>query len=286
MLRRILTAEHRKNIALAIRLLALDLDGTILDAHMQFSPRVRRALRLAEEAGVHVTLASGRFFPSMRAFAADLGIHEPLICLQGAVVQDPISGRVHFHCGVPLALAYEFIDLVRARGWDLALYQGDLLCAERMTLLLEFYAGYSPVREEVHVVADLRAFLDSDPLKLVVVAEPEQAAVADAQLRERFAGRLHVVRSFCKFVEATNLAVSKGQALAFLAQKLGVAQSETMAIGDNDNDADMVAWAGLGVAVGNASPKVMQAARYVAAPMEQDGAAEAIERFILAEQHA
>ena len=74
--------------------------------------------------------------------------------------------------------------------------------------------------------------------------------------------------------------------LAFLAHKLSVAQSETMAIGDNDNDADMVAWAGLGAAVGNASPKVMQAAQYIALPMEQDGAAEAIERFILAERHA
>lgn len=252
---------------------------------MQVSSGVRRALRLAQEAGVHVTLASGRFFPSMRVFAADLGIREPVICHQGAVVRDPISGRVYFHCGVPLPLAYELIDLVRAHDWDLGLYMGDLLYAERMTPLLEFYAGYSPVREEVHVVPDLRAFPDSDPLKLLVVAEPEQAGVADATLRQRFAGRLRVVRSFSKFVEATNQVVSKGRALAFLAQRLGVAQSETMAIGDNDNDADMVAWAGLGVAVGNASARVMQAARYVAAPMEQDGAAEAIERFVLAEQH-
>jgi len=113
------------------------------------------------------------------------------------------------------------------------------------------------------------------------VTEVKQAALVDDMLRTRFAGRLCVVRSFSRFVEGTNLAVSKGQALAFLAQMLGMSPAETMAIGDNDNDADMVAWAGLGVAMGNASAAVKAVARYVAPPIEEDGAAVAIERFIL-----
>jgi hydroxymethylpyrimidine pyrophosphatase-like HAD family hydrolase len=100
-------------------------------------------------------------------------------------------------------------------------------------------------------------------------------------LQARFAGRLCIVRSFPRFVEATNLAATKGQALKFLAHKLGVAQDETMAIGDNDNDADMVAWAGLGVAMGNASDAVRKVADYIAPHIGADGAAEAIDRFVL-----
>lgn len=77
------------------------------------------------------------------------------------------------------------------------------------------------------------------------------------------------------------MAASKGQALAFLARKLGVSQAETMAIGDQDNDVDMVAWAGLGIAMGNASAAVKAAANHVTATIAEDGAALAIERFIL-----
>lgn len=268
------------------RLLALDLDGTIVDSRLQVSARVRHALRLAMQAGVRITLASGRFFGSMRLFANDLAIREPLICFQGALIQDPVSEEVYFRCGVPLDLAHEFIAVGRQHGWDMCLYLDDRLYVERITPLVRFYAEYSPIQEEPHPVGDLRAFLTREPLKLLVVVEAGQAAAVDAVLQQRFAGRLRVVRSFSQFVEGTNLAVSKGRALSFLAQKLGIPQAETMAIGDHDNDADMVAWAGLGVAMGNASAAVKAVADYVAPPLEEDGAAEAIERFVLEQRHA
>ncbi len=268
-----------------VRLLALDLDGTIVDSRMQVSARVRSALRLAMDSGVRVTLASGRFFHSMRLFADDLGIREPLICYQGALIQDPASEEALFRCGVPLDLAREFIHFVRRHGWDLCLYFDDRPYVESVTPHLRFYAEYSPVKEELRPVGDLSAFLSQEPLKLLVVTEAEQAGAVDSTLRRRFAGRLRVVRSFARFVEATNVAVSKGRALSFLAQRLGVSQAQTMAIGDNDNDADMVAWAGLGVAMGGASAAVKAVADHVAPAIEEDGAAQAIERFILEPRH-
>jgi tRNA threonylcarbamoyl adenosine modification protein (Sua5/YciO/YrdC/YwlC family) len=271
---------------LPVRLLALDLDGTIIGDGVQVSPRVREALRRALDAGVRVTLASGRPFGQMRLLASDLGIHEPLICYQGAVVQDPGSAEVYFRRGVPLHLAREFVDFAHQRGWELCAFVDERLYVENVTPLVRFYAEYGPIKEELNPVGDLGAFLSRDPIKLIVVIDVEQAARVNDLLQERFAGRLRIVRSFDCFVEGTNLAASKGQALSFLAQKLGVAQAETMAIGDNDNDADMVAWAGLGVAMGNASPKVKAAAEYVAPPIEEDGAAEAIERFVLGQSMA
>jgi len=271
---------------LAFRLLVLDLDGTIVDSRLQVSPRVRAALKKAIDAGVRVTLASGRPFHNMRPFANDLGIRDPVICYQGAVVQDPGSGEVYFHCGVPLHLAREFIDVVRGHGWDLCLFLDDRLYAERITPLVRYYAEYSPIKEQLNPVADLKALLSHEPTKLVVVSEAEQAAMVNDLLRVHFWGRLRIVRSFPRFVEGTSLAASKGQALSFLAEKLGVTQAETMAIGDNDNDTDMIAWAGLGVAMGNASAAVKAVAGYVAPSIEEDGAAEAIERFILEQSHA
>jgi len=230
---------------------------------------------------VHVTLATGRCFHSARLFANDLGIHEPLICFQGALIQDPETKEVCLHCGVPSDLAREAIGFVREHGWDLCLYVDDRLYAEELSPSLRFYVECSPIKETLTVVDDLGELLSSDPSKIFVVVKAEQAATVGHLLRDRFEGRLRIVRSHTRFVEVTNQRASKGQALAFLARKLGVTQAETMAIGDNDNDADMVAWAGLGVAMGNASDAVKAVADYVAPSIEDDGAAEAIERFIL-----
>jgi len=270
---------------LSFRLLSLDLDGTLVDGRMQVSQRVRRALSAAMGAGVCVTLASGRMFGGTRLFAVDLGIHGPLICCQGALVQDADSAEVYLRHGVPLPLAHEMIDFVRAEAWDLCLYLDDLIYADRITPRIRFFAEYAPMKEEVTAIGDLKAFLSREPMKLVVVTDAEEAATVGDLLQERFAGRLLIARSFARFVEGTNLAASKGQALAFLARKLGVPRAETMAIGDNDNDADMVAWAGLGVAMGNASAAVKAVAGHIAPSIAEDGAAEAIERFVLDERH-
>jgi len=269
-----------------VRLLALDLDGTIVSDGIRISPRVRDVLCEALHAGVLVTLASGRAFYITRLFAHELGIRAPLICYQGALVQDSDGGEVYVHHRVRPDLAHELIDLARQQGWGLCTYVNDQLYAEELGPLLRFYAEYAPIVEEVHTVADLKAILASGPTKLAVTVEIEQAAGVSDLLRERFGGRLRIVRPFAYSVEVTDLSATKGQALSFLAHRLGIEQAETMAIGDNDNDVDMLAWAGLGVAMGNAPAAVKASADYVAPPIEEDGAAQAIERFVLGKRHA
>jgi Cof subfamily protein (haloacid dehalogenase superfamily) len=266
------------------RIIALDLDGTIVGPDMRVSAGVREALQQAREAGLHVILASGRPFDDMRVFAQDLGIHEPLICSQGAIVQDPATEEIYFQVGVPLDLAHEFVHFARERAWDHCLFLNNRLYTDRITPRVRFYAEYSPVGVPVYPVDDLLTILSHEPTKLVVTVDAEQGAAVNDVLQARFSGRLRIVRSFACFVEATNLAASKGQALAFVAQMLRVPQAQTMAIGDHDNDADMVAWAGMGVAMGNASPAVRAVADWIAPPIDEDGAARAIERFMLERQ--
>jgi len=179
-----------------------------------------------------------------------------------------------------LELAQEVIDLSRGARWHLHIYLDDVAHTERPIGSDDLYRQLFGMR--VRSVPDLLAFLREPPSKFLIVTDgPEEATRLDGELRARFAGRLRIVRSHRTFVEGNPLGASKAQGLARLAAHLGIPQRAVMAIGDQDNDADMVAWAGLGVAMGNASPGVRAAADYVVGSVQDDGAAEAIERFVL-----
>ena len=134
----------------------------------------------------------------------------------------------------------------------------------------------------VYPVGDLLAFLDRDPVKFIIVL-PDDGATEPliAELGTLFAGWMRFVRSYSRFVEGIPVDVSKGHALARLADHLGIPLGETIGIGDNDNDLELVARAGLGVAMGNASPAVRAAADYIALPVDEEGVFEVIERFVL-----
>jgi Cof subfamily protein (haloacid dehalogenase superfamily) len=118
-------------------------------------------------------------------------------------------------------------------------------------------------------------------LKGLFIGEPHDNDVLVARLRARFDGRLSVVRSHNLFAEVISLDASKGHALAFLARKYGVAQSETMAVGDSGNDVSMIRWASVGVAMDNATSDVKAAADWVAPSVTEDGLVAVIEKYVL-----
>jgi Cof subfamily protein (haloacid dehalogenase superfamily) len=262
------------------KLLACDLDGTLMDESFTFTPRVKAAVTLAMERGVSVTLATGRAYPSALLFARELGIALPLICTQGGLIQDPLTGEVLHHTVMPLATTHEIVALSQQRGWHLNLHMDDQIFLTGLQHPRSFYDQMFSM--PLQAVKDLAAALTRPPTKFIIIAEPEKAGDIVSELRERFAGRLRIVRSHRNFVEGNPLDASKGQALAYLAARLGIPQSQTAAIGDNDNDADMVAWAGLGMAMGNAHPDLKAIADVILPPVEKDGAAVAIEKYVLA----
>ena len=128
---------------------------------------------------------------------------------------------------------------------------------------------------------DLKQVATSPPNKGLIVHPAEEAATAAEQLAVALGNNLNVFRSLDTLIEVTSPNVSKGHALAALADYYGISQSEVMAIGDQDNDIDMIAWAGVGVAMGNASLGAKAAADYIAPPISEEGAAWAIEEFVL-----
>jgi Cof subfamily protein (haloacid dehalogenase superfamily) len=257
------------------RLLALDLDGTIMGRGSSPSPRVKRAVREAMGKGVKVTLATGRVLGSALPFAQDLGLTDPLISSQGALVCAPFCEPLA-RWTIPLDLASRSIELAREAGLRASAYVGDLLYLEGRGPSLSY-----PPSVEMRVVEDLLSSLQEEPLKVRFEGPREVIERWAVTLSQEFQGRLNLSRPDPASLQATHAEASKGRALAYLAHHLGISREEVMAIGDYDNDADMVAWAGLGVAVGRSSPLLLAVADEVAPPLEEEGAAIAIERHIL-----
>lgn len=265
---------------MAIKLIALDLDGTILHEDMTISPRVRRALAAAMARGIHVTLASGRGYSSMRRWAEELHITVPLITYQGAAVVDVATRQMLYERTFTRALLPDLSAFAREHGLELTVYADGLIYVEDKRSSDAFYEQWFGLPSRV--VPALANAVQQDPLKLLIIGAGPDLDALHPVIAERFGGRLQIMRSYTYFLEGLALGADKGAALAWVAERLGVRRDETMALGDSGNDIAMVAWAGLGVAMGNAIDEVKRVADYVAPSMDQDGAAEAIERFCLA----
>ena len=265
-----------------IRLLALDLDGTLMEDDMVIrSGRVRRAISAAQERGVMVTLATGRMLDCTLPFARDLGITAPLICYQGGLIQSPDSDAPLYRATMETSLMREVLEWRARRGCHLVLYAGDDVFLDERRHPETFYRDM--LGERLIWVDDLHAVLEqSEPVKFIVFVEPHEADQVEIELRRRFDGRIELTRSHALIVEGNPLGVSKGDALRRLAAHLDIPQAQVMAVGDQDNDASMVAWAGVGVAMGNGSRATRSAADWIAPPVAEEGAAVAIERFVLA----
>ncbi len=251
-----------------------------VDEH-SIQPPVRHAIRQALLQGVIVTLASGRPFSFIRPVAAELGLAAPLICYQGGVIQQ-MDGQVLRNITFAPCELQSPVALARRQGWQYyAEADGCIFLDEDVNYsqsLLDIHSGPS------RVVSDLIA-MGFSPNQFSVYFPAGVTDELVAELQAAFGPSATVMRTHANFVNAIPSEVSKGAALAWLAERLGVAQSQTMAVGDSDNDAGMVAWAGIGVAMGNARPSVVDVADWVAPTLEADGAAAALERFVLSGSH-
>jgi Cof subfamily protein (haloacid dehalogenase superfamily) len=265
----------------AIRLVALDLDGTLMDDSMVIkSDRVRRAISAAQEHGVVVALATGRMFDFAVPYARDLGITAPLICYQGGLIQSLDSGFPLYRATMEPALVREVLEWQAQRGYHFVLYADDDVFLDEQRHPETFYRHM--LGERLVWVDDFIPVIEQHaPVKFLVFVEPHEANQVKTEMQQRFDGRIELTQSHVLIVEGNPLGVSKGDALRRLAKHLDIPQTQVMAVGDQDNDIAMITWAGLGVAMGNGSPAVKAVADWVAPSVAEDGAAVAIERFVL-----
>jgi Cof subfamily protein (haloacid dehalogenase superfamily) len=241
-------------------------------------PRTREALVRTRESGAHVIVVTGRMFRAVRPYLEQAGLDDPVVCYQGAVVADPASGELLLHVPIPLEAAREAMNAVIAAGFHLNCYVDDLLYVAEETPEARRYADFQHL--EIHVVGDLRRWLDRPPTKLVAVGDPDALDRLETELKPRFAGRLFISKSLPYFLEFAHPDVSKGSGLAFVAGRLGFSAAETVACGDGENDRELLDWAGFGVAVANAHDDVLARAALVVPSVQEEGVAALLESYL------
>jgi Cof subfamily protein (haloacid dehalogenase superfamily) len=239
------------------KLLALDLDGTVISVDLEVDPRDVAALRRAQEGGIHVVACTGRPFPGALIWVHHLELEGPFVCYQGAQVRTPEGEMVLDH-GVEHDVAMEVVRFCDERDLHVQAYRDDQLIVGRDRPEAQQYAHHAGM--EVHVVGDLDRAMGPTTPKLVVVAEKEVVDRLLPEVRERWDGRLYAATSMPTYLELTSPRADKRQALAFLCDRLGVDASTTAAVGDGRNDQPMLEWVALGVAIDGAPPEVVAAA--------------------------
>jgi Cof subfamily protein (haloacid dehalogenase superfamily) len=220
-------------------------------------PRDVEALSRIVDAGVTAIVTTGRSFPGAAPWVRQLGLPGPIICYQGAEVRT-LDGAVLLDHGVPHDLAMEVVRYARERDLHIQAYRDDRLLVERDRPEAHAYADHAGM--EIYVVGDLDAAMGRTTPKLVIVTSPERAEALLPDARARWEGRLNATTSVPEYLEFTSVESDKASALRFMCQQLGIVQAEVVAVGDGRNDASMIAWAGLGVAVEGSPPEVIAAA--------------------------
>ncbi len=272
-------------------LVILDLDGTIIDPyrHAPVSAVARDAITAVQAAGIPVTIATGRTLDYVREHIAPLGITTPVVTMQGAVVGDPVSGRILQEVDIPLALAREVAAWVDGQPYITAFYFAG---EDGRTRILQNHSG-PDVDFYDHVFGHPRGYAERfvpllahddarPPLKFIVIEDrPTYGVDLTVELQTRFSPGLTITRTHAQLVEGTAQGIDKGQGVLRLCAILGVDPARVLAIGDSDNDIPMLEAVGYAVAMGNASPGVMAVADYVAPPVDADGAAVALEELVL-----
>lgn len=263
-----------------VEAVASDLDRTLIGEDYELRERTAAAITAARAAGIHVVVVTGRMFRSVRRYLEQAGLDDLVVCYQGAIVADPVSGRFLRHVTIPLELARETISAVEREGFQLNCYVDDNLYVSKMTPEARRYADFQ--RIPIETVGNLLDWLASAPTKLVVIGDPEALDGLAGRLREQFDGRLYISKSLPFFLELASPEVSKGSGLGFVAEQLGFTAAETVAFGDGENDIELLDWAGYAVAVANAQAEVLARADFVCPPVAEEGVAQTIEAMLAA----
>ncbi|MGF1460044.1 MAG: Cof-type HAD-IIB family hydrolase [Leptolyngbyaceae cyanobacterium] len=273
-----------------IRLLVLDIDGTIAGQSNEVTEGVKAAIAQAQRQGVQVAIATGRMYRSAVRFHRAVQSSLPIMSYQGALIKDPLSGQLYRHTPLSrqhtLELLLALAELEAAEKLSIHLYIDDQLHVRRILTDTRDYAQRSGI--EPIVVGDLAAYIQSqsqiETTKLLALS-PDAQVITDllTRFKQRYTAEdLYLTQSVTTFFEATNPLSNKGAAVKYLAEELlGLKPNQVMTVGDNFNDYEMIGYAGVGVAMGDAPEGVKAIADWVAPSVEADGVVQAIEKFVL-----
>ena len=262
------------------KLVAFDLDGTLVGKSLEIRPRVLAAIEAMCERGIRGCVVTGRMYQAALPFVRRMRFTTPVICYQGAAVIDTQTDDVLQDIPLPNPQALAVEAYARENGLHVQLYANDRYYCEALDQYAELYAKISGV-EPVIVPSLRRQFETWGATKACVIAEPDVILEHMPRVQALLGDRAYVTRSIAYFLEVMNPRVNKGRSLQVVADHLNIPMSDVMAIGDSWNDAPLLQTAGFGVAMGSAPDELRTVADAVVADVENDGVAEALERYVL-----
>jgi Cof subfamily protein (haloacid dehalogenase superfamily) len=264
------------------KVFAMDIDDTLLSGISKISERNLSAVRRAQSAGVFVTIATGRNPLGSKNIWEALGIKGPIINFGGAMITDTRTGEVLHTTSVANEQVQEILEIAQELSLHAQIYQKSGIVYEKENDYAISYADALGIPRTVD--PDIRNKKWENVPKVLMFAEPERAKKLIPELQKHFQGRIKVSASKPTFIEFNQISSNKGTALEKLAVIMGAEQNETAAIGDNTLDEEMIAWAGLGAAVGNAQPGIKAIADVITPDCDRDGVAWLIDHYLLEEE--
>jgi Cof subfamily protein (haloacid dehalogenase superfamily) len=268
-----------------IELIAIDLDGTLLNSKHQMSDRNAETIRKAIARGVKIVLITGKTHHSAKSLIEKLGITTPGIYNQGLITAKP-DGTVTHQAILDPDVARYIITYAEDRGFNIAAYSGNKILVKRLTTWFEDLCNkyQEPMPEGIGPLQNILSDIPINKLMAVKEGDPQKTKALRWQLEIQLADTARILQPiFGDMLEVLPPHTGKGTALKQLLKDLGIKPEKAMAIGDGENDIDMMQLVGLGVAMGNAWDAVKAAANVVVGTNDEDGVAQAIEKFVLNE---
>lgn len=274
-----------------IKLICIDMDGTLLNSKHEISERNKNALKKAKEMGIKIAVTTGRLFCSARYYSDLLGIDTPVIASNGAYIKNKYEDDPILECPIPkdmLIDIYKIIKkhdlIVNSNSWNTFIRDAEIPEGHAYKTMNKYLPEGKKVNFIVNedFISAINEF-EGNLLKVIIVEDENKEKLwrAKEELQSIYKDKLHIVSSGTNNFEIMIGNVSKGNAVAYLADSLHIPSEEIMCIGDSENDISMLKFAGLGVAMGNGLQMVKDIADFVTDTNNNDGVAKAIEKFVL-----
>lgn len=287
------------------KLIAIDLDGTLLNSYGEVSEINKQAINMALEKNIEIVLTSGRMPKAILPVANEINANKYIISGNGASIYDVQNDEVIYNNYMSKEKVLEIIDICEKNNMFYSLYTNNVILTKSLNYNVLYYNSENKNRTEdkkikINIINDMYKYVEEykndDFLKFTICDDSEiifksvinkLKSIKDVDILEishmsrkiiNYGSQEHEVSYF--YTEITNQNVNKWTAIQELIKMLGIKKEEVIAIGDNINDQDMIINSGLGIATGNSSPKVQEIADAVVASNNEDGVAQAINEYI------
>lgn len=270
------------------KMIAMDMDGTLLTTDKQVSKKSMEVLKKAADMGIKLVVCTGRIFTSAWIYADLIGTEAPIIASNGAYIREKDRDEVVYMKTLQKEAIYKIVKITKDYGLHPLIFTADTIFAEKVIFTAKMYEKQNESLPEdkkvkITVTKDLEKTIEENHekiLKIVVVSEMNEIEKLN-KLRNEIADTVDVsiVASMSNNFEVMSKGISKGNAVKILGEIYGISPEETICIGDNENDLSMIEYAGCGVAMSNGAEHLKSAADYITDTNDNDGVAKAIEKF-------